>query len=155
MALSVFEDPAQPPSPDALRHALGPSADLWSALLRQVRSDCPTLSELWHHSGARFGWSLRLKHRERVILYVTPQRGGFLVGLVLGERAARIAEAGSLPPLALAALAAAPRYVEGRGIRLSVSSHEGLEAVRALIPFKLLAPGRPVSRGSAARRGRA
>ena len=126
MALSVFEDPSQPPSPDALRQALGPSADLWFALLLHVRSGCPPLSELWHHSGARFGWSLRLKQRERVILYVTPQHGGFLVGLVLGERAARIAEAGSLPPLALAALAAAPRYAEGRGLRVSVSSPEGL-----------------------------
>jgi hypothetical protein len=155
MALSAFEDPSQPPSPDALRQALGPSADLWFALLRQVRSACPPLSELWHHSGARFGWSLRLKQRERVILYVTPQHGAFLVGLVLGERAAGIAEAGSLPPLALAALAAAPRYAEGRGLRVSVSSPEGLEAVLALIPFKLLPPGRPVSRSSVSRRGRA
>ena len=155
MALSAFEDPSQPPSADELRHSLGPSAALWSALLQHVHSACAPLSELWNHSGAKFGWSLRLKQKDRVVLYLTPQRGAFLVGLVLGERAAQAAEAGSLPPLALAALTAAPKYAEGRGIRLSVTSHATLEAVQALIPFKLLAPGPRVSRKSVAKQTRA
>lgn len=140
MALSAFEDPARPPSADELRQTLGSAAELWSALLQHAHLSCGSLSELWNHSGAKFGWSLRLRQKERVILYLTPQRGAFLVGLVLGERAARSAEAGSLPPLALAALRGAPKYAEGRGIRLSVTSHATLEAVRALIAFKLLVP---------------
>ena len=154
MALSAFEDPSQPPSADELRFALGPSAALWNALLQHVQSACTPLSELWNHSGAKFGWSLRLKQEDRVILYLTPQRGAFLVGLVLGERAAQSAEAGSLPPLALAALTAAPKYAEGRGIRLSVTSQATLEAVQALIPFKLLAAPPRASRKSAAKQRR-
>jgi hypothetical protein len=89
-----------------------------------------------------------------VILYLTPQRGAFLVGLVLGERAAQSAEAGSLPPLALAALRGAPKYAEGRGIRLSVTSRATLEAVRALIAFKLPAPASRVSRKPVAKQRR-
>jgi Protein of unknown function (DUF3788) len=155
MPLSAFEDPAQPPSSDELHHTLGPSATLWVALLQHVQSLCGPLSELWNHSGAKGGWSLRLKQKERVILYVIPQRGAFLVGLVLGERAAQNAEASSLPPLALAALTAAPKYAEGRGIRLSVTSQACLEAVQALVPFKLLAPAPRVSRKSLAKQRRA
>ncbi len=155
MALSAFDDPAQPPSADDLRHTLGSAADLWGALLQHVHSACAPLSELWNHSGAKFGWSLRLKQKDRVILYLTPQRGAFLVGLVLGERAAQGAEAGSLPPLALAALTAAPKYAEGRGIRLSVTSHATLEAVQALIPFKLIVQAPRASRKSVAKRRRA
>jgi hypothetical protein len=93
--------------------------------------------------------------KERVILYLTPQLDAFLVGLVLGERAAQSAEAGSLPPLALAALAAAPKYAEGRGIRLTVTSHAQLEAVQALIPYKLLAAAPRASRKSVAKPRRA
>jgi len=155
MALSAFDDPSQPPSADELRHTLGPSADLWSALLQHVQSACAPLSELWNHSGAKFGWSLRLKQKDRVILYLTPQRGGFLVGLVLGERAAQSAEAGALPPLALAALTAAPKYAEGRGIRLSVTSSAALKAVQALLAFKLPAPALRVSRKPVAKLRRA
>jgi hypothetical protein len=93
--------------------------------------------------------------KERVILYLTPQRGTFLVGLVLGERAAQSAEAASLPSLALAALTAAPKYAEGRGIRLSVTTDAQLEAVQALIPYKLLAPAPRASRKSVAKPRRA
>ncbi|MRR12260.1 DUF3788 family protein, partial [bacterium] len=95
------------------------------------------------------------KQKDRVILYLTPQHGAFLIGLVLGERAAQCAEAGSLPPLALAALAAAPKYAEGRGIRVSVTSSAELEAAQALIAFKLLAPAPRASRKSVAKPRRA
>ena len=155
MALSAFEDPARPPSAQELRHTLGSAATLWSAILQNVQSACAPLSELWNHSGAKYGWTLRLKQKDRVILYLTPQHGAFLVGLVLGERAAQSAEAGSLPPLALAALTAAPKYAEGRGIRLSVTSRAELEAAQALIPFKLLAPAPRASRKSVAKPRRA
>lgn len=154
MALSAFEDPAQPPSADELRQTLGSAAELWGALLQHAHLSCGSLFELWNHSGAKFGWSLRLRQKERVILYLTPQRGAFLVGLVLGERAAQSAEAGSLPPLALAALRGAPKYAEGRGIRLSVTSRATLEAVRALIAFKLPAPASRVSRKPVAKQRR-
>ncbi|MCM2315643.1 MAG: DUF3788 domain-containing protein [Thermoanaerobaculia bacterium] len=150
MALSAFEDPARPPSSDELRQALGSSAKRWAALLEHVHSAHGPFTELWRHAGAKFGWSLRLMQKERVILYLTPQRGAFLVGLVLGERAARSAEAGSLPPLAVEALAAAPKYAEGRGIRLSVTSDAELEAARALSPYTLSAAAPRASRTPAA-----
>lgn len=155
MALSAFEDPSHPPSSGGLRHTLGSSADLWAALLAHVHSAAAPLSELWHHAGATFGWSLRLIHKKRVILYLTPQRGAFLVGLVLGDRAARSAEASALPPLALAALTAAPTYAEGRGLRLSVSSPADLKAVQALVSLKLLAPVPRVARKPVAKPRRA
>lgn len=155
MALSAFEDPANLPSSDELRGTLGSSAGRWAALLEHVHSAHGPLTERWHHSGARYGWSLRLMQKERVILYLTPQQDAFLVGLVLGERAAQSAEAGSLPPLALDALAAAPKYAEGRGIRLSVTSDEQLEAVQALVPYKLTAAAPRAPRKSVAKPKRA
>ena len=148
MALSAFDDPAHPPSLEELQHALGPSAGHWAALLQHVHSAQGALTERWHHSGAKFGWSLRVLEKDRVILYLTPQRGVFLAGLVLGERAAQSAEGASLPPLAREALIAAPRYAEGRGMRVAVSTQDGLEAVLALLPFKMLPPAPRASQKS-------
>lgn len=137
MALSVFEDPANPPSLSDLNSALAAAAPLWMELIQGVRAAAPQLTELWQHGGKQSGWSLRLKNGERVLVYLTPQSDGFVAGIVLGERAALEAELARLPQLARAALADAPRYAEGRGIRMRVRRRQDLTAVLALLPFKL------------------
>ena len=101
MAFSAFDDPARPPDSDGLALALGPCAPLWSELLARARSLSPSLSVVWHHAGARSGWSLRLTQGDRVLLYLTPHSSSFSAGLVLGERASRAALETPLPPLAL------------------------------------------------------
>lgn len=154
MAFSAFDDPARPPASDDLEIALGPSARLWSELLARARSLSAPLSAVWNHAGARSGWSLRLKQGDRVLLYLTPHPGSFTVGLVLGERASRAALDTPLPSLAREALESAPRYAEGRGVRVAVSAPPHVDAVLALLPHKLATPARP-SRKAAARPKRA
>lgn len=148
MAFSVFADPSRPPDREALRRALGSSECLWLELLDAAHSAAATLSEHWHHSSARSGWSLRVMQSDRVILYVTPHSSCFSVGIVLGERAVEEALSAALPPAAREALESAPRYAEGRGIRIVVSSPSQLEAVLALIPHKLAKRSREDSRPS-------
>ncbi len=38
-------------------------------------------------TAASTGWGLRVRYKERVILYMTPQQNQFLVSIVLGEKA--------------------------------------------------------------------
>jgi hypothetical protein len=145
MALSAFDDPAHAPGPAGLRKCLGDAAPLWAELVAHVAGNCPPLEEAWNFSGAKFGWSLRLKRGERVLLYLTPQEGRFLVGLVLGEKAVAAAAEKGLPPAVLALLDAAPRYAEGRGVRLTIAPGDDLETVRHLFALKAEAP--PKGRG--------
>ncbi|MBK9089561.1 MAG: hypothetical protein IPL90_11115 [Holophagales bacterium] len=85
--------------------------------------------------------------KERVILYLAPQHSAVLVGLVLGERAAQSAEAGSLPSRS-GCPHSRPRSTQmARGIRISAASHAQIEVVQALVPYKLLA-GPPPPPGS-------
>jgi hypothetical protein len=55
-----------------------------------------------------------------------------LLGVVLGEKAAQIAHDSGLPEPVLALIDDAPRYGEGRGIRLAVSTGEDLATARTL-----------------------
>lgn len=153
MVLSAFADPSVPPTAEALAAALGPSRPLWERLLAFTRDLLSPGAEVWHFAGRKFGWSLRVKQGDRVILYLTPQDGVVLAGLVLGEKAARAAEEAELPAAALSALQDAPRYAEGRGLRIAVSSAVDAAAVEALLPFKAartlrmpVRPGRGPSR---------
>jgi hypothetical protein len=128
MALSAFEDKAKKPGATDLERVLGPSAALWKQLVDDIGRSHPPIAEVWNFAGAKFGWSLRLKRKDRVVLYMTPQSGYFLVGIVLGEKAANAAHGGGLPAAVVGLIDSVPRYAEGRGIRLPVVSSEDLHA---------------------------
>jgi len=147
VALSAFDDPARSPAPAAVGRCLGEVAPLWAELVAHVAGACPPLDEVWNFAGAKFGWSLRLKRADRILVYLTPQDGRFLVGLVLGEKAVAEAAERGLPPAVLALLDAAPRYAEGRGIRLTIAPGDDLDTVRHLVALK--AAVAPKGRGNA------
>jgi hypothetical protein len=137
MAPSAFDDKGKPPDSREVARTLGKSAALWDRLIAYVAGHVATPTELWSFGGAKSGWSLRLKSKERVILYLTPQAGRFLVGVVLGEKAVEAAHQRDLPRSVLSLIDGAPRYPEGRGIRLSVGSRDELSAAQHLADVKL------------------
>ena len=137
MALSVFDDKSHQPSPDEVRKVLGDSEIWWDEIVTFVSQTYPPIIELWNHAGAKYGWSLRLKQKDRVVLYLTPQVSSFLAGVVLGEKAAQAAHDEGAPAAVLAAIDGAPKYAEGRGIRLSITSAEDAATVCELVRLKM------------------
>jgi hypothetical protein len=151
MALSAFADRACPPSPSELRQALAVADPLWHQIITHASESCPPITEQWNYANARWGWSVRLKCRDRVLLYLTPQTAGILVGVVLGEKAAQSAHAADLPGPVLELIDNAPRYAEGRGIRLVVATDADLAVVRHLLALKSGAVPAPVAPRAPAR----
>jgi len=140
MALSAFDDPAHCPESRELTRVLGGAAAAWRQVVAHVtRTHAPIVAQ-WSFSGAKYGWSLRLKQKDRVILYLTPQAQSFLVGLALGEKAIAAAGERGLPAPVRAILARAPRYAEGRGIRLPITAGDDLAVVRELVALKAAPP---------------
>jgi hypothetical protein len=134
MALSAFDDKSRPPTPDRVAKVLGKARAAWDAL----RTD-PALSGLreeWGFTSKASGWGLRLRDDERVIVYMTPREGRFLVSFALGEKAVAAARAAGLPAELLAAIDAAPRYAEGRGVRVEVRSLKDARGIAALAGIK-------------------
>lgn len=137
MALSAFDDRFASPDNGKLRAALGPSTGLWRRLLAHAAERDPGIVELWQFPGPKYGWSLRLKQKERIILHMTPCKGHFLAGIVLGEKTIAEAREKGLPKSVLEAVEAAPRYAEGRGIRRKVSTARDLRVVVRLLELKI------------------
>ena len=136
MALSAFDDRSLPPGPAAIGRILGSAARLWEGLIAGIEAAHAPITRHWHFAGPKFGWSLRLKQKDRIVLYLVPRQGQFLASVVLGEKAAR---ATGQPKDVLAAVDAAPRQAEGRGIRREVSSAKDVELVRRLVALKMRA----------------
>lgn len=137
MSLSGLSDPARTPVSGDLAALLGPSLERWQHLIERVARAHAPLREVWHFGGARNGWILRLKRRERVVLYMIPQLAGFLVAMVLGDRAFARANALELPDAVLELMRSAPRHIEGRGFRLSVRGDEDVDVVVRLAAAKM------------------
>lgn len=136
MALSACDDKSRVPTPAQIERILGKSAGLWTELIDGVAEKAGGVTTAWNFPGAKYGWSLRLKKKERVILYMTPQRGTFLVGVVLGEKAVKAAQEEHVSSSALRLIDEAPRYAEGRGIRLPVASRRALRVALELAALK-------------------
>ena len=138
MALSAFADPAVPPTPETLESMLGPAAPLWSGLGATLRRLAGDVEEAWKHGGVKIGWSLRLVHDGRILVYLTPQAGQALVGVFLGEKAIVRAEAaGNLSARTREVIAAAPRYAEGRGVRIPMATPDDLSVASELVRIKI------------------
>jgi len=137
MALSALDDKTRRPEPAELGAVLAGSGVLWSRLVAHLADHHSPITEEWGFTSAKYGWSLRLKQKDRVVLYLTPQAGRFLAGVVLGEKAIAAAAARGLSERAAAILEASPRYAEGRGVRIEVAGEDDLRVVEELVAIKL------------------
>ena len=137
MALSVFDNKALEPTAAAVAEALVGAAELWTDLNTQLASQYDPLAEDWVFSGKKWGWSLRLKHKKRAVLYLTPSTGFFYAGLALGEKAVAAANASHLPQILLEIINGSQKYAEGRGVRLEVRSAADLDGIVKLAAIKM------------------
>ena len=137
MALFAFNDKSRPPRSKELKETLGRSGALWDQLKDHLASGYQPLTEKWVMYSEKWGWSLQLKRKKRTILYMTPCKKHFLVGFVMGEKAVKAAHESDLPEAVLALIDSAPKYVEGRGLRIEVRTKKDLETTKKLAAIKM------------------
>lgn len=137
MPPSPFLDRDVPPSKPALGKILGKAEGMWDELLKHLSAEFAPVTDSWSWSGKTHGWILRLRRRERTILYLVPGPGFFTASFALGEKSCRAAEESELPASALENIRNAPRYAEGRGVRFEVRINKDLAIVRKLASIKM------------------
>lgn len=135
-SFSAFGDRSRPPSAADLRAVLGQAHGAWEQLLQRVAERIGPVAPGWGCTSAKSGWGLRVRREERVILYMTPRRGSFVVSFALGEKAVVAAHARRLPAAVRKAIDSAPRYAEGRGVRFEVRRERDVPALATLAEIK-------------------
>lgn len=73
---------------------------------------------------------------EPVILYMTPREDHFLVSFALGEKAVAAGHGHKLPRSVMKAIESAPKYAEGRRVRLEVRHVREVSALATLAEIK-------------------
>ena len=127
-----------PPPLDAdITATLGPSRSLWDDLRQQACRDFAPVTEEWVVSGRKLGWALRLKRRDRAVLYLKPLEQSFRVTLALGPQAVEGARRSKLSASILRLIDEAVQYPEGKAVRLEIRSQRDIRVALQLVAIKL------------------
>jgi hypothetical protein len=135
---NAFLGKPQQPGEAEVAAALGPTAKLWDEFIEWMAKEEGVAGQEWKGICVKkYGWSLRLKQKSRNIVYLGPGQGCFMVSFVLSDKALKAAKEAHLPKAVADALAAAPRYPEGNGLRLVVQCAADLAAIREIAAIKV------------------
>lgn len=137
MEPSAFADKAAPPTDAAVEAILGPAVDRWRSLRAALDAAFGPLDSSWAFSGRAYGWSLRLRQRDRAVVYLTPLPGRFRASLALPDRSMADALAADLPASVRARVLDAPLYAEGRAIRLEIAGDDEVAGLLTLVRIRV------------------
>ena len=137
MEPNAFVGKSKKPTEEELLAALGPSKKLWDRLVSDLNDQIGDKVQEWSSYSPKAGWSLRVKHKKRTVVWLAPCLGCFRVAFVLGDKAMKAALQSGFPKQVLKALDEAKRYPEGTGVRLVVKTAGDLAAIRELAAVKL------------------
>ena len=137
MSPNAFINKSKPPTNAELAAALGPAKKIWDQLIGDLADECGIVDQEWNSYSLKAGWSLRLKHKQRNIVYLSPRQDCFLASFALGDKAMQAARQCKLPPPAIKIINEAKKYAEGTGVRLEVKAPKDIESVKKLAAIKL------------------
>ena len=137
MLPNAFIDKPKKPTAAELTAALGPSKALWDQLLAGLADEHNLTVQEWNSYSCKAGWSLRLKLKDRNILYLTPCQRCFFVSFALGDKAVQAARQSGLPQSVIKIINEARRYAEGTGVRMEITKPKDIEIAKQLAAIKL------------------
>lgn len=137
MIANAFAGKATQPSEAELAEVLGPAKAVWDRLLAELAQECNLTAKEWNSYSRKAGWTLRLKHGDRNIVYLSPGDGCFMASFALGDKAICAVRASKLPQSVVDIIDRARRYAEGTAVRLDVRTPRQIAAVKKLVAIKL------------------
>lgn len=136
MLTNAFAGSAKAPTQKELTAKLGRAKSLWEELVASLRRVCVADGAEWGSSSTKAGWSLRVKRKERIIVYLAPSDACFLASFALGDRAMHATRAIEFRSSVMKVLKNAKRYAEGSAVRLEVRTAQDVADVIALAKCK-------------------
>lgn len=138
MPVSYFEDKSIEPSDKALEVALGPVYRLFEEIFRHLVDTYEDIRPEWKHYGKKMGWQLKLFKGKRNLLFIVPFDKSFIVYFSFGDKAVQQVMESGLPDEIKTELQNAKKYMEGRGINISITEDTpNVDDILKLIEIKI------------------
>jgi hypothetical protein len=129
MNSAYFDQKEITPNESKLKKALGELYSPYKELLELTRG----YDHEWKYYGKKYGWQLKVTHKGKALLYLTPQDKSFRIGFGVRENERERLLNSSLPPKTKEELAAAKKYPEGYPLRLEIRSKTDMKIVRVTL----------------------
>jgi hypothetical protein len=133
----VFPDKNQPPQDADLARVLGRAKRHWDDLSAHLSTASPIAKPEWKHYGKKSGWVFVLRGKKNNLLYLIPHEKHFVASSAFGEKVVQAALQADLPAPIVEMIRQAPKYPEGRAVRLAVTSAADVKVVKRLLAIKL------------------
>jgi hypothetical protein len=137
LSSNAFVNRAEKPADDEVAAALGAARALWNELLQELAVTYGLTTAEWHSYSRKSGWHVRVKRKDRKIVYLSPENGGFVAAFALGDKALKAARNSKLPQRAIRIIDGAKRYVEGTAVPIPVKTTADIGIVKKLVAAKL------------------
>ena len=134
---SIFIDKNAKPDNQMLAQVLGTSYKLWEKIKSSLINDYGKLDEDWKYYGQKIGWTHKLLYKKRNLFFLTPFKNYFQIAFVFGDKAVAVIEQSDIPPTIIDEIKNARKYVEGRGLRITVKKQSDVKLVLKLTEIKI------------------
>ena len=128
-------DKSKEPDQDHILRLLGQNAERLNELDSFCENKVGQLIYEWKFYTKKSGRE-RPSIKKRNLFFLTPKKDLYSITFVFGDRAVEAAENSELPERIKTELKQARKYMEGRGIRIDVTSGDELEIVKKLVRIK-------------------
>ena len=135
--MSIFLDKTHQPDEKELSSALGPTYAYWKAIRLALEKRHGSIAEEWKFYGKSSGWTMKVLLKKRNLFFMAPYEKYFRIAFVFGDKAVAAIERSDLPKHLIRELVGAKRYVEGRGLRIDVTTKPAADEIVKLAAFKL------------------
>lgn len=134
---AMFPEKLAQPDDAALAQALGRTKRHWDALATHIATAAPEARPEWKHYGRKSGWVFVARGKRNNLLYLIPHEKHFIASFAFGEKAVSDALQSDLPAKVIEMIRQAPKYPEGRAVRVAVNSAADVKIVKRLLAIKL------------------
>ena len=129
MNAAYFNQKEVTPDEPRLKKAFG---ELYSAY-KEILDLTEAYDHEWKYYGNKYGWQLKVTHKGKALLYLTPLEKSFRIGFGVRKNERERLLNSSLPPKTKEQLAAAKKYTEGYPLRLEIKKKTDMRTVRVVL----------------------
>ena len=133
----VFLDKSHVPEDADLAKVLGRAKRHWDNLRAHALDADSAASPEWTYESKKSGWTFAVRGRRRNLLYLKPYDKSFTLGFAYSEQAVQAAEQSDLPDHVVEIIRQAPKYPEGRAVRVKVTSAADVKIAKKLLAIKI------------------
>ena len=129
MLKPFFVEKDKQPTGKSLAEALGGSYESFVELVRLTDS----LIQDWKFYSPKYGWSLKVFQKKKVLFYLTPNAGQFSYGMALRESERDLILGSNISDELKVVLADEKKVMEGYPLRLEVQNNQQLTDINTVI----------------------